>query len=155
MRHQKELHIIEPTLADQSGHCHGYVQSLIQASKALSYDLSIWLDQRGHALFQGEGCHSQPYFRRRWRKLQLYFCLRSLIQGNKTIFIPTAAQIELIYLHRLLKRHPYRGKVFLHFHQFTVTNKKIAVLQKIASQHPEFIILAPTTALLNIFQKAG
>ena len=149
------MHIVEPTLADQAGHCHGYVQSLVYANSTFYYDFHIWLDHQGSGLFQVERCHIRPYFRRRWCKIQKFFHLRSLIQCNKTIFIPTAGRIDLIYLNRILNKKRYHGKIFLHFHQFKITDKKISLLEKIAKHYPEFILMAPTERLLNIFRKSG
>ncbi len=108
----RELHIIEPTLADQTGHCHAYVHSLIQANAAFKYDLHVWLNRRGRTLYPGARVRLRPYFRRRWRKLQKFFCLRSLLRSGKTIFIPTAGRIDLIYLDWLLKEKNTRGNCF-------------------------------------------
>ncbi|WP_267257069.1 glycosyltransferase [Coxiella endosymbiont of Ornithodoros maritimus] len=151
----RELHIIEPTLADQTGHCHAYVHSLIQANAAFKYDLHVWLNRRGCTLYPGARVRFRPYFRHRWRKLQKFFCLRSLLCSGKTIFIPTAGRIDLIYLDWLLKEKKYEGKLFLHFHQFKVSEKKMALLKKIAKKNPEFIMMAPTAKLLTIFQESG
>lgn len=155
MRYQGEVHIVEPTLADQTGHCHSYVQSLVRASSTFYYDFHIWLDRRGSGLFQGERCHVHPYFRRRWHKIQKFFHLRSLIRSHKTIFISTAGRIDLIYLDRILKKKRYQGKIFLYFHQLTMTDKKMSLLGKIAKRCPEFILMTPTERLLNIFRKSG
>lgn len=155
MCHQEEVHIVEPTLADQAGHCHGYVQSLVRANSTFCYDFHIWLDRQGSGLFQGERCHVRPYFRRRWCKVQKFFHLRSLIQCHKTIFIPTAGRLDLVYLDRILNKKRYQGKIFLHFHQFKMTDKKMSLLEKTAKRYPEFILMAPTERLLNIFKKSG
>lgn len=150
-----ELHILEPTLADQTGHCYGYIQSLIHANTTFKYVLHIWLDQRGRDLYSNEHCQSHPYFYYRLRKIQKFFCLHSLIQANKTIFIPTAGYLDLIYLNCILKNRKYPGKIFIHFHQFKISDAKIYLLKKIARFHPEFIIMAPTQNLLKIFEESG
>lgn len=156
MSHQGEIHIIEPTLASQAGHCHSYVQSLIRANSTFYYDFYIWLDHQGGGLFQGERCHVRPYFRHRWRKIQKFFNLCSLIRSHKTIFIPTAGRIDLIYLDRILKkRKKYHGKIFLHFHQIKMVDKKMSFLEKIAKRYPEFVLMAPTERLLNAFKNSG
>ena len=151
----KELHIIEPTLADQGGHCHSYVHSLIQANAVFRYNMHLWLNRQGRHLYPGTGIHLHPYFQRRWRKLQKFFCLRFLVRSCKTIFIPTAGRIDLIYLDWLLKDKEYEEKLFFHFHQFKINEKKLILLKKIAKKHPEFIIMAPTLKLLAIFQRSG
>ena len=153
-----ELHIVEPTLTDQAGHCHSYVQSLICANGVFKYTLHIWLDRRGcnlYSKYSNEICQLHPYFLYRLRKIQKFFCLRSLIKANKTIFIPTAGRIDLVHLNSILKGKKYSGKVFLHFHQFKTSDKKINLLKKIAHCHPEFIVMAPTAGLIDIFQESG
>jgi glycosyltransferase involved in cell wall biosynthesis len=152
-----ELHIIEPTLADQTGHCHSYVQSLIEANQQLGHELHLWLDQRGTKLCRPQDCQSHPYFSRRLRKLQKFCCLRRLIRAQKVIFIPTAGRIDFVLLDWLLRKklQKQRQPIFLHFHQFKISVKKIALLKKIAQQYKNFIILAPTQPLLNVFRENG
>lgn len=151
-----QLHIIEPTLKDQAGHCHGYVQSLIQSHPAPN-QLHLWFDKKGRSLFTETACQRHLYFSRRWRKIQTFFCLKKLIKAGETIFIPTAGRLDLIYLHRLLRHRSLsqRPKIFLHFHQFKITAKKTALLKRLAKQHSEWIIMTPTPALLSIFKTAG
>lgn len=149
------LHIVEPTLADQAGHCYGYVQSLVRANEAFGFDLHLWLDRRGKGLLEGDACVIHPHFYRRWRKIQKFFCLRSLLKAKQALFIPTAGRIDLVYLDRLLGAKQYDQAVFLHFHQFKVTPKKRVMLRRIAKRHPEFVIMAPTEKLLSLFRSSG
>ena len=152
-----KLHIIEPTLADQAGHCHGYVQGLIEANQQVGYRLHVWLDKRGHHLYANEDCEVHPYFNRQLRQWQKLFCLRRLFNQQEIMFIPTAQRIDLIYLTWLLRQssRKYQQKFFLHFHQFKINSKKEALLKKIAQHQENFVILAPTQGLLDIFQQAG
>ncbi len=150
-----ELHLLEPTLADQTGHCHGYVQSLIEANRAQDLALHVWLDRRGRHLYSGLPIHSHGYFSRRLRQWQKLWCLRSLIKSQQNIFIPTAGRTDLVYLNWLLKGKKYSGKIFLHFHQFKATSKKMALLKRIAAAHPQFIIMTPTEGLSVIFKESG
>lgn len=150
-----EFHIIEPTLADQSGHCHGYVYSLLQADCRLNYEMHIWLDRRGQKLLSDTNCKIHPYFFRRFRKWQMFFCLWYLSHTLKFIFIPTAKVLDLIYISQLLKRRNLNCKIFLHFHQLNYNAKNINRLKKIAKLHPELIILTPTPGLTKIFKECG
>ena len=149
------LHIVEPTLADQAGHCYGYVQSLVRANAAFGFDMHLWLDRRAKGLLTGEECVVHPYFYRRWRKIQKFFCFRALLKAKQSLFIPTAGRIDLVYLDRLLGTKQHDQAVFLHFHQFRMTPKKQILLKRIARRHPEFVIMAPTQKLLSLFQASG
>ncbi len=152
-----DLHIIEPTLADQTGHCYGYIESLLASCPNNTINWYLWFDVRGGPLLQSlsQPCQFVPYFRRRWRKLQLWWCLKKLIRANVAIFIPTAGRLDLLYLDKLLKKYPYRRKIFLHFHQFTCKPKKISLLERIAKIHSQLVIMVPTKRLLDIFTKAA
>src|SRR5690606_21868663 len=70
---------------------------------------------------------------------------------------PTAGRTDLVLLNYLLRRVPLakQPKIFLHFHQFKVSPKKISILKKIAQQNNQFVILAPTQALIDIFKQNG
>lgn len=152
-----ELHIIEPTLADQTGHCHSYVQSLIEANQQVGHEMHLWLDRRGRDLYRPQDCRSHPYFFRRLRKLQKFYCLRRLLREDKVIFIPTAGRIDFVLLDWLLRKKSQKQPpvVFLHFHQFTINAKKIALLKKIAQRYANFVVLAPTQPLVDIFREQG
>ncbi len=151
----RALHILEPTLADQAGHCYGYVLGLVRANTDKAFDLHVWLDRRGKDLYREEICHVHPCFSRKLAKVQKYFRLRSLLQKDDPLFIPTAGSIDFIFLTRLLREKNSHPTIFLHFHQFKVTPEKIKLLEETAKIHPEFIIMAPTEKLLAIFRQAG
>lgn len=151
-----ELHILEPTLFDQTGHCHGYLLSLLQTKRYQpNYRINLWVDRRGRHLYQGENCQVIPYFIRQLRKIQMYFCLKRLIRTNKNLFIPTAGRWDLLCIHYLLANKPYAGKIFLHFHQIKMTTKKMQLLKEIARHRQDIIILAPTERILSIFKNCG
>lgn len=151
----KKLHIIEPTLANQAGHCYSYVRSLVRAHTNRAFDLHVWLDRRAKTLFQEEKCCIHACFFRKLMKIQMYFRLRSLLKSNESIFIPTASRMYLLFLSWLLRKGHFDQTIFLHFHQFKVTPEKMKLLCKVAKAHPEFIIMAPTEKLLTIFREAG
>ena len=56
----QKLHLIEPTLFDQTGHGFSYTSSLVQANSYLDndstmkFDISLWIDKRGRELFKSE-----------------------------------------------------------------------------------------------------
>ena len=149
------LHILEPTLTTQTGHCYGYVRSLLKTQQAAQFQLHVWLGRQGKNLFQQEKCQIHPYFVQKLRKIQTYFCLRALLRSADSLFIPTAGRLDLIYLHRLLKKNFNHSIVFLHFHQWRDTPEKMALLKKIAKAHPSFVMMAPTEKLLAVFKQAG
>lgn len=151
----RALHIVEPTLASQAGHCYGYVRSLVKANADGAFDFHVWLDRRGENLFLGDKCSRHACFFRKFMKIQMYWRLSALLKSGEPIFIPTAGRIDFLFLKWLLRKKRITQRIFLHFHQFKVTPQKIALLRKVARAYPDFVIMATTEKLLAIFKKAG
>ncbi len=147
------VHIIEPTLASQAGHCYGYCQSLINVDPELN--LELWVNHQGLSLFNHKAVKCHGIFRRRLRKVQQYFLYKRLLKTHDTLFIPTAGRTDMLMLDRLLKKHRSNARIVLHFHQFSRSDKKLALLKKLANRHHNWVILTPTQRLLNTFIQAG
>ena len=153
---KKTLHIVEPTLASQAGHCFNHAHSLTQANHA--FDIHLWIDRGGHGLFEENLCRVRAYFHRRWRKFQLAICYSKCLREGDGIFVPTAGQLDMWWLD-ILQRFGVGGirptAVILHFHQFRKTSAKQRRLLDWARRHPEWHILATTERLLGTFRQAG
>lgn len=159
-----KLHIIEPTLQSEAGHCYGYVTSILEASMRANLRLELWVGNKAVKLFEENikvyedqfkvRINVHTIFRRRLRRIQTFFIFRRLLKLKQAIFVPTAGRADLVMLELLLRGKHYNN-IFLHFHQFTVTDTKLELLHEIARNHPEFNILAPTQDILSIFIKAG
>lgn len=150
-----ELHIIEPTLVDQTGHCHAFVSSLYEGNADFNYSLHVWLNHRGRKTFSEIKMSVHPHFFRRIRNLQMFFCLKRLIRDQKTILIPTASYLHVRILSHLLRHRKAEKPIFLYFHHFKPTDNKIRHLKKIAQRNFPIVILTTTVPLLNIFKQCG
>lgn len=157
-----DLHLIEPTLHDQTGHGYSYNYSLIHGNAHIPvtiqqplFNLNLWIDQRGKLLFNGLPCTTHPYFSRKFRQLQKLTLYRKLLAQPGIIYVCTAGAVDLAMLHWLHSAKTSRAKVILHFHQFKQTPRKLNLLRKIAKQQDNFIIFAPTTELITIFAEQG
>jgi glycosyltransferase involved in cell wall biosynthesis len=152
----KKLNLIEPTLHDQTGHAYSYTSSLINANTNFGLNIDIWIDKRAKSLFSKKKCTTHLYFSRRIRRIQKFFLYRKLVSSPDSIFICTAEWLDLVILNFLNKKSISNNtKIFLHFHQFTLKKNRLDKLKKIANNNPNFIILAPTTRLIDIFKTAG
>jgi len=150
----KNVHLIEPTLHDETGHCCGYVTSLLDVSSDIDMSLELWIGRGGRGLFsQCEKVH--PFFYRRWRRFQGLPLLSYLLGCNDSIFIPTAGRLDLLMLDFLKYANRASEKVFLHFHQIKVTPSKLRFLRRIARRHEALKIFAPTAGILNVFKECG
>ena len=155
MLQTKVLNLIEPKLYDQTGHGYTYTQCLIKANTEFNFNLHVWLDKRGKTLLSGMDCMSHPYFYRPIRQLQKIFLYRKLVRTAETIFVGTTELWDLKLLAYFAEKYKSKSKIFLHFHQFKQSQKKIHSLIKLSVQAENFIILTPTKKLANIFIKCG
>lgn len=147
------LNLIEPTLYDQTGHSFSYVQSLIKANT--DFRIRVWLDRRGQKLLDGLSCTARPFFFRPLRQLQKVFLYRKLLAQPCAIFIGTSELWDLRILAYLSGKTRVKATVFLHFHQFRRTPKKLSILRRVATKTFNFHILAPTDKLLKVFKQHG
>ena len=75
-----ELHIVEPTLQDQTGHCYALVMDLLNIHSSKSMNCHIWLSQQGEQLFSAQHQITEHnFFSRRLRRMQALFLYRKLI----------------------------------------------------------------------------
>ncbi len=149
------LHLLEPTLFDQSGHNYTYVQSLITANKNFNFALHVWMDKRGDGLLQNFACVSRAYFYRPLRRVQKIPLYYKLLQNPDIICVGTSELWDLQLLAWIARRIKASAKVILHFHQFKQTPKKIASLQRIAAMQLNFAIITPSEKLTAFFQQHG
>jgi glycosyltransferase involved in cell wall biosynthesis len=149
------LHIIEPTLFDQSGHGFGYVQSLISANRSIGFVMHVWHDNRGKKLLRGLPCISHSFFFRPLRQVQKLWLYFRLLKQHGIVFISTSELWDLKILAFYSKHFSTQAQVALHFHQFKKTAKKFHALDKLSKQCKKFAIFAPTDKLVQIFQEHG
>lgn len=147
------LNLIEPTLYDQTGHSFSYVQSLINANS--EFTMRVWMDKRGRGLFDNYKCIAKPYFVRAFRQIQKVFLYKKLLSEPGAIFVGTSELWDLRVLAYLSGKMHVKACVFLHFHQFRKTPKKLAILKRIAAKAFNFHILSPTDKLLKVFKDHG
>lgn len=152
----QKLHLIEPTLADQTGHGYSYNSSLVLANKEnYIFDIELWIDNRAKDLFSPNDCKANLYFNKKFKLLQKIFLFRKLLNQPDIIYICTASLTDLIMLNLLHNKIKSKAKIYLHFHQFNQTTKKLNKLKKISSNSDLFNIFTPTQKLSDIFVKHG
>lgn len=148
----KTIHIVEPTLESQSGHCHSFVSSIFKADPARTFRL--WVDRHAE-LRVPSNVTVVPYFFRTFRRIQAFFLYRRLLREPGILFISTAGRIDFMLLDWASRGINQDQKAFLFVHWFRPTARKKKILTKIASRHSELTILVPTETLLNLFTSYG
>jgi glycosyltransferase involved in cell wall biosynthesis len=146
------IHVIEPTLKDETGHCYSFIQSLCNAAPNAS--LRLWIARESRVKFSSVRLEVEPWFYRKVRRVQAYFLYRRLLGEPGRILISTAGRTDFFLLDWALRDIPAR-KVYLYFHWFRDTVKKRNYLKKIAQRHPHLVILGPTRSVVSIFEDCG
>jgi glycosyltransferase involved in cell wall biosynthesis len=146
------IHIIEPTLAGESGHCLSFVSSLFNADPNRTFRL--WVDRRARLSVPGNVTIA-PYFYRKFRRIQAFFLYRRLLREPGILFISTAGRTDFMLLDWASRGDIQDDKVFLFVHWFRPTEQKKRILMKIASRHSEMRILVPTETLFDLFASYG
>jgi|GEM_PF-654592 len=155
------INLIEPTLQNYTGHCHGYVSSLLKVllkNNNHSIAFTTWIGRKAKTIYFPPHGNLRYYFNYRLRKIQQLFLYNRLISNNENIFIPTASSFDLNLLTLILRRTKhchYHGRIFLYFHQFRRAKRKKKLLDKFINHAPTGIILTSTDRLTALFKAMG
>ncbi|GFE62572.1 hypothetical protein [Geobacter sp. AOG2] len=146
------LHIIEPTLTGEAGHCFSFVSSLINA--AGDAPLTVWCGRSAEVTFPAT-VRVNRFFLRKIRRLQALWLYRKLLKGHERIFVPTAGRTDLVLLDLAASGQIAPGRVYVYIHWFRPSPGKRAQLEKLARRQPEIVILAPTASVCEELRSVG
>ncbi len=152
------IHIVEPTLTNEAGHCLSFVTALAEANP--NARIVLWANRSAALTFTAANVELKKYFFRKIRKIQCYFLYKKLLKSNEKIFISTASRLDLSTFNLAAKRVFADGeipenKVYFYFHWMNDSNKKLSKLKEIARQQPNLVILGTTPTVINVFKQAG
>jgi hypothetical protein len=149
------LHIVEPTLTNEAGHCHSFVETLCRAGPD-PRGFRVWCG-RGAALpgLEGMGVPLERRFHRRVRRFQEWLLLRRLLRGPGRILISTAGRTDLLLLDWAARGRIPPRKAFLYVHWFRSTPRKLAFLRRLARRQPDLAVLGATPSVADAFAEAG
>ena len=149
------LHIVEPTLANEAGHCHAFVETLCRAGPD-PRGFRVWCG-RGAALpgLEGMGVPLERRFHRRVRRFQEWALLRRLLREPGRILVSTAGRTDMLLLDWAARGRIPPRKAFLYVHWFRPTPRKVAFLRRMARRQPELVVLGATPSVADVFAEAG
>jgi glycosyltransferase involved in cell wall biosynthesis len=149
------LHIVEPTLSNEAGHCHALVESLCRAGPD-PRGFRVWCG-RGAALpaLEALGVPLERRFRRRVRRLQEWALLRRLLREPGRILVSTAGRTDMMLLDWAARGRIPPRKAFVYVHWFRATPRKLAFLRRLARRQPELVVLGTTPTVVAAFADAG
>ena len=147
------LHIIEPTLTGDVGHCHSLIRALAGAA-APQAELTVWAGTQAASFWQGPG-RLAPVFHRRWRRLQAYWLYRRLLRQPGHILVATAGTADLVSADWAARGVIPPRKLFLFVHWLNAKPSKARRLAAIARRQPHIEILAPSPSVADFFRQCG
>lgn len=150
------LHIVEPRLTGDTGHCLSLVRALAAAAaEAGAADrLTIWGGAQAAGKWPGPG-RLRPHFHRRWRRLQVLWLLRRLLREPGRILVATAGSADLVSAQLAAAGRIAPRKLFCFVHWVGGKAGKAGLLARIARRQPNIEILAPTAAVAELFTRCG
>jgi glycosyltransferase involved in cell wall biosynthesis len=148
------INIVEPTLMSDAGHCNSFINALFMASTG-EIPFRLWVNRKAAVAFNFGHVEMRRYFYRRLRRLQSYFLYRKLLKSANKLFVSTACSTDMLLLDWAASSAIPPDKVYLYFHWFNPTARKLNSLQKMALRQPNLVILGPTPSVVNVFKMAG
>lgn len=150
-----ELHIIEPTLVDEAGHCHSFVEAVCRAAPD-PRTLRVWCG-KGAVLpgLERLGVPLERRFTRRLRRLQEAWLLRDLLAREGRVFVSTAGRTDLLLLDLAARGRLPPRKAFAYVHWVRPSRGKAATFRRLARRQPELVLMGPTPGVVDVFAQAG
>jgi len=147
------IHVIEPTLSSEAGHCSSLVGALSQANIAKN-PMQLWMDRSASMKFDS-AIEPRRHFIRWLRRPQSFLLFRRLLRQPGKIFVSTASLTDL-RLFALAAREPVPPlKAYFYFHWMKPSASKMRRLKHIASSQPNITIFGSTPTVVHVFQEAG
>jgi glycosyltransferase involved in cell wall biosynthesis len=149
------LHIVEPTLVDEAGHCHSFVETLCRAG-ADPAAFRVWGGRAAVLPRLGAlGVPLERRFHRRVRRIQEWALFRRLLRAPGRILVSTGGRTDMLLLDWAAHGRIPPRKAFLYVHWVRPTRRKIAFFRRMAARQPELVILGPTRTVVDVFAEAG
>jgi glycosyltransferase involved in cell wall biosynthesis len=149
------LHVVEPTLQDETGHCLSFLESVFLA-RDRPFPVVFWVGRQARLQhFVASGAGVRPYFHRRFRKLQAFWLYRRLLAGSGRLFLSTAGRTDLYLLHWATRKPLPPGKAILYFHWLRSSPERLRSLARLARKQPQLTVLGPTESVIKILRASG
>ena len=146
------LHIVEPTLSGDAGHCNSLVRAL--AGAAAPHTVIVWAGVGAGPEWPAHG-RLMPHFNRRWRRLQAYGLYRKLLRQPGRILVSTAGSSDAVTAHWAAPGVIPPHKLFLFVHWLGNKAAKARLWTSLARKQPHIEILAPTASVAEFFRHCG
>ena len=148
------IHVVEPTLIDQTGHCHSFISAVCGAGPEQRFVVWAGREASPDLLDALPHVELRPHFSRRIRRLQALLLYRRLLGGGERLFVPTAGTTEITLASVAARRlSPVQAALFVHWLRGSDAQQRR--LAAAARRQPELNLLAPTDAIAALLRAAG
>jgi hypothetical protein len=149
------LEIVEPTLADETGHCHSFLETLCGAAPDPTR-FRVWA-ARGASVprLEALGVRLERHFHRRLRRPEEWLLLRRLLRAPGRVFVPTAARTDLMLLDWAARVPLPPSRAYAYVHWVRPDARKLAFFRRLARRQPELVVLGPTASVVDVFAQCG
>jgi glycosyltransferase involved in cell wall biosynthesis len=152
----KRIHVVEPTLSSEAGHCHSFVESVCSVRREGEDGITVYAGARALLpRIEAMGVRVVPFFHRRIRRPEAFLLYRRLLREPGRIFVPTAGRADLTMLSLAAGRSIPPGKAFLYFHWVKPDPSKREFLRKAARKQQDLTIMGPTETVVDVFRECG
>lgn len=149
------IHVVEPTLLDETGHCHSFVAAVCGSGPEQHFQ--VWADRAASPQTFAALPHVtvHPHFNRRWRKPQSWLLYRRLLKDSGRIFLPTAGVTDITILCHAARVQLRPGKASCFVHWIRPSDSRLERLAVAARRQPDLDVLGPTEEIVAFLRQAG
>ncbi len=152
---KEPIHVVEPTLVDEAGHCHSFLGAVCAAGPDETFE--VWAGRGVEPLYDDlpqVTLHS--FFLRLPRRFQALWLYRRLLRTPGRIFVPTAGANDLSLLDLAsLGRKIQPGQATLFFHWIRPSPSRRVRMGLVAKRQPNVKVTGPTPEIVQILQDVG
>jgi len=150
------IHIVAPTLTDQTGHCFSHLHSLVLANRRLALPLHAWVGKKARDLFRDyPEVIVHPRFRRPWRRIGAFWLYRHLLRQPGRLYLPTASRTDVLLLAVAAAGLIPESKAFLLFHWLKLSPVKKGMLTWLARRQPHLVTMGPSAGVVEALKTCG
>jgi glycosyltransferase involved in cell wall biosynthesis len=151
---KEAIRVVEPTLEDESGHCHSFIGAVAAAGPDQRFE--IWAGRAVGPLFPDlPQVTLHPHFLRRIRRIQALLLYHRLLRTQGRVFVPTASTTDLELVGLVAPEVVPTGQASFFFHWIRPTPSKRRRLARIARRQPRLRVLGAAEEIVAILGDAG
>lgn len=153
-REREVLHVVEPTLSSNEGHCRPFVEAVARAATEAGSSVEVWAGN-GAAADLPDGATLHQHFHRRRRRLQAFALYWRLLRGPGRILVATAGTTDFLFLRAAAPKGVPPGKAALFVHWARPSARKARALEAVARACPFLRVAGPTATVAGYLRERG